>query len=349
MSTPTHPLSALRWAIVLTALGIATAARAVTKEDLRNLVSSHRSSLGGYEYSAEMRISSISGSDNTDTIPIDRELIHCKSLDRAIYADSKKYIGSELHSHYRAAFNGKLHKSLRRVPATNGRPAHDKGGIAETKSVSMYAVDALTRTMLWCPECDPARDSSVLKDLLLLLDSPYTIIDLETTTIFGSRCIGIHGGNGITAWLDIDHGGIVRRVDYFNGIARTPENLTVRKEIPELAEIEGRYFPTEFREYVFLADSRDLVQNDGSPKVVHRMVGKVDSESVRFGIGLEDFDFDFPDGTIVVDMRTGMDYIHGEVNPERKEELSRLLSGRKSPTLIPGITEELITPLPDND
>ena len=201
------------------------------------------------------------------------------------------------------------------------QPKISTGSIESGKKTSVSMFEYVHQLMMWPKEAmakdDPRR---IVYDLVAVLENDETVIEAQTETIHGDDTVVLNYSNGaMKVWLDLKHGGIVRRMKMVR-----PDGVTVRTyDIPKLQENNGVFFPAKLQYDIYTEDNNT---------VATRMIIDVPETSLKINEGIEDevFTFQFPPGTMVYDLVVGINYISGTPKEFRPEILDGMIEARQT-------------------
>ena len=262
------------------------------KQELLSLIDAYRLQIRDIDFSYSFvshKLASDPRDEGTDFIPGMDLRIKIKDRMRYTAQNSRR---SNLHiSSYNGEVTYKYHKETR------------SGSIQPERSVGTTMHNYIYAAMMW-PTIKPPREVAWL-DIKVLLRSDETKVLRDPEELFGTSTVVLdyYSGN-IKVWLDIEHGGIVRKAELRGGAGGI---MSQRFLILELYNIDGIYFPAKATWEIFASsDAPEEMHN--TP--VRRDTMEVSQDDLRINSGLTEKDFiiDFPPGTRVFDLVSGENY-----------------------------------------
>jgi outer membrane lipoprotein-sorting protein len=155
----------------------------------------------------------------------------------------------------------------------------------------------------WPQQPTPAAYS----DLLILIAARHTTILPEREIVYGTETVVLEYAGLEKVWLDVQHGGIVRKSETWQ-LVGGPKLW--RTEIPELHEVNGVYLPARLVRTRFARkEAPEALWN--TP--VSRFTVTIPKETLKINSGFtkEDFQLDLPPDTHVYDGIAGTEYTVG--------------------------------------
>jgi len=196
----------------------------------------------------------------------------------------------------------------------------------DRKSVTITPGDARTpsgnwiyQTLKW-PQKPPR---SPFDDLAKLIESERTTVLPDRETIYGVETVVLDWAGWEKIWLDIVHGGIIRKTETRQSVGGP---LLRRTEIPKLHDINGVFLPAQIVKTGF-ASAKNPKKLWNTP--VRRSTITIPKETLKINTGLtkDAFAFEFPPGSHVHDDVTGTNYIVGPVTDRRTNDEDKPSTG----------------------
>ncbi len=157
-------------------------------------------------------------------------------------------------------------------------------------------VNWMYQVLKWPQE--PAR--SPHSDLVRLLESDDTTILPEKETVYGVQTVVLDCSGWEKIWLDVQHGGIIRKSEVRQS-AGSP--LGRRFEVPEIHDVNGVFLPARIIRTAF-AGEKNPKELWNTP--VWRFTITIPKETFKINSGFtkKDFQPELPPGTRVIDRTT---------------------------------------------
>jgi hypothetical protein len=223
-----------------------------------------------------------------------KEIVHLKRQGQKYFYESTSWKdpNTKVPIHHLHAYDGE--KSIFYDFAAG------RGSIVTGYDEQAEPVSAFYNALKW-PTRRPVRPSP-FSDLVVLLGSDDAVILPDRETVHGVETVVVEC-NPQKIWLDVRHGGILRRC--VSGLP--PDPPRERYDISEVRDVNGLYIPTKIVRTRF-ADRRDTAEP--GEVAVSRYTITVPKDGLRINSGLtkEDFGFRFPPGTRVLDVTAGRSY-----------------------------------------
>jgi hypothetical protein len=160
-----------------------------------------------------------------------------------------------------------------------------------------------TRLVNWIYEVlkwpqQPAR--SPYGDLVHLLESDRMTILPEKETVYGVETVVLDYDGWEKIWLDVQHGGIIRKSEVRRS-AGSP--LAQRSEVPEIHDVNGVFLPAQIVRTAF-ASEKNPKELWNTP--VMRFTITIPKETLKINSGFtkKDFQLELPPDTRVIDRAT---------------------------------------------
>ncbi len=150
-------------------------------------------------------------------------------------------------------------------------------------------------------------ERSLYGDLVRLLESDDTTILPEKETVYGVQTVVLDCGGWEKIWLDVQHGGIIRKSEDRRS-AGSP--LAQRSEVPEIHDVNGVFLPARIVRTGF-ASEKNPKELWNTP--VWRFTITIPKETLKINSGFtkKDFQLELPPGTRVIDRATRTEYTVG--------------------------------------
>ncbi len=225
--------------------------------------------------------------------PIPKIVNHIRQCGPLYVEDSLSWrTGREEPLHFVRAYDGEKqtiydvdHRIARISPADNDRAR---------------LVNLMYQVLKWPQQ--PQR--SPYSDLVRLLESEGTTILPEKETVYGVQTVILDCVGGEKIWLDVQHGGIIRKSEDRRS-ASGP--LTRRFEVPEVHDVNGVFLPAQIICTAF-ASEKNPKEFWNTP--VWRFTITIPKETLKINSGFtkKDFQLELPPGTRVTDGMTKTEY-----------------------------------------
>jgi hypothetical protein len=269
----------------------------VSKQDVIDLILQYRSTLPAYSYRSTHTMVHLTAPNPDDIRQGEIETRFATNKSGQILFEMKWSKGEgHVQSHRRLAFDGTMWKKLDLVKKI--------GVIESNQNNVLRSRGILNQAMMWIPGYRSDSDMKGIHNDLLRHIEKANDLAIESKSLFGHKGLMVRFvGSDKAFWVDVEAGGMVRRIDFFGRNEHKPGNLIARKEISEIFEFEDRSFPSKFQEISYDPGTVDPDSAEGYPIVTGYISGTVDKESLDFRLKETYLNFEFPAGTVFTDDR----------------------------------------------
>jgi len=265
-----------------------------SKSDLLKLVKSHRAKVSDIDvrwtYIHETLASDPAGPKRD---PIPKSIDHIRQCGPLYVEDLLSWrTGREEPFHFVVAYDGEKLINYHVDPRT--------ANISPADMDRVRLVNWIYEVLKWPQQ--PERSPS--GDLVRLLESDRTTILPDKETVYGVQTVVLDYDGWEKIWLDVQHGGIIRKSE-----ARQPVDgpLSRRFEVPEIHDVNGVFLPARIVRTAF-ASEKNPKEWWNTP--VWRFTITIPKETLKINSGFtkKDFQLELPPGTRVIDRATRTEY-----------------------------------------
>ncbi len=225
--------------------------------------------------------------------PIPKIVDHIRQCGPLYVKDSLSWrTGREEPLHFVTAYDGEKQT----IYDVDNRIAH----ISPADNDRARLVNLMYQALKWPQQ--PQRSPS--GDLVRLLESDGTTILPEKETVYGVQTVVLDCGGWEKIWLDVQHGGIIRKSEVRQSVGSP---LARRFEVPEVHDVNGVFLPARIVRTAF-ASEKNPKELWNTP--VWRFTITIPKETLKINSGFtkKDFQFALPPGTRVFDGVTKTEY-----------------------------------------
>jgi len=193
----------------------------------------------------------------------------------------------------------------------------------------------LRHALRWYPEARTGAEVPAMADLLSILRHPHTEVVEAPVEIHGARTVMVVAGRGaLRIYLDQDHGGIPRRIEYYR---QSPEGdlvLSQTHDVLELCKSANLSFPCHVVAVIYM-DTRNPKSEWVKPAI--RRAYSVIPGSLKINSDLSDdaFVYQYPAGTRVLDDASGVTFKVGGDPAAIGRLLDSVLANEDAPRALP--------------
>ena len=278
-----------------------------SKEDLSQLVEAYRNQISDIDFTMISRMETLAIDPTRKGKSIPKMDIHIryKGNKQFIEYEAWKNENTEQPKHDLRVYNGEISVQYNKY--------YQSGSITPGRDRAVGMHNPIYGFQKW--PTSPSERLNVYMDLPEFIKSDRCKILPNREMVHGVECVVIERDNGKEKiWLDIVHGGIIRKSELHYGTADGP--LIWRYDFTELHEMNGVYFPAKAIKTRFA--------NHTNPEemwntAIWQATITVPKDKVKINSGLtdKDFEFEFPPGTTVHDMIAGRSYTVGAPSDTR--------------------------------
>ncbi len=251
-----------------------------TKHELLQRVKSYRAQISdidvSWTYINETLADDPMGQPRT---PIPKMIVRRKQRGIMYWEDSVSWrIGREEPTHFVSAYDGEK--------LTAYDVDHKRVHISSSKRPS--SINWIYQVLKW-PQ-GPKR--SPYSDLARLVELEDTAILPDKETAYGVEMVVLKYGNTGKLWLDMQHGGIVRKNENRQSVGGP---LLRRTEVPELHDVNGIFVPARIVRTASVSE-KNPEQMWNTPVWRYTVTIPKDTLKLNSGLTKEDFQFEVPAG-----------------------------------------------------